>query len=78
MGMLSKEFILLVIISIGISIPIADIMSNWLQKYQFRTEMSWWIFGVAGLGALLVTLFTISYQSIKAAVTNPVNSLRSK
>ncbi len=78
-GMLSKDFILLVVISIGISIPIAySFMNNWLQKYQYRTEMSWWIFGAAGLSALLITMFTVSYQSIKAALTNPVNSLRSE
>jgi ABC-type antimicrobial peptide transport system permease subunit len=77
--MLSKDFALLVVISILISIPVAYyFMNNWLQKYEYRTEMVWWIFAVAGLGALLITLLTVSYQSIKAAVTNPVKSLRSE
>ena len=78
-GMLSKDFLMLVIISIGISIPIAYyFMSHWLQKYEYRTEITWWIFVAAGSGALTVTLLTVSYQSIKAALANPVNSLRSE
>jgi ABC-type antimicrobial peptide transport system permease subunit len=78
-GMLSKDFVVLVIISVGISIPIAYyFMNNWLQKYEYRTEINWWIFAVAGLGALVITVFTVSYQSIKAALANPVNSLRSE
>jgi len=77
--MLSKDFVLLVTISILISIPAACyFMNNWLEKYEYRTEMAWWIFAVAGLGALLITLSTVSYQSIKAALANPVNSLRSE
>ena len=78
-GMLSKDFVLLVILSIGISIPIAYyFMNDWLKKYEYRTELTWWIFAMAGLGALLITLLTVSYQSIKAALANPVNSLRSE
>ena len=77
--MLSKEFVLLIIFSIGISIPIAYyVMSNWLQNYEYHTDLSWWIFGVCGLGALLITLCTVSYQSMKAALANPVKSLRSE
>jgi len=77
--MLSKDFVLLVTISVLISIPAACyFMNNWLEKYEYRTEMAWWIFAVAGLGALLITLSTVSYQSIKAALANPVNSLRSE
>jgi len=78
-GMLTKDFVVLVIISVGISIPIAYyFMNNWLQKYEYRTEITWWIFAAAGLGALVITLLTVSYQSIKPALANPVNSLRSE
>ncbi|GAB4046617.1 ABC transporter permease [Spirosoma litoris] len=78
-GLLSKDFVLLVIISFGIATPIAYyFLGNWLHKYEYRTELSWWIFAVSGAGALLVTLLTVSYQSIKAALMNPVTSLRSE
>jgi hypothetical protein len=77
--LLSKDFVVLVLIAFGLSIPIASyFLNNWLQKYSYRTELSWWIFVVAGLGALSVTLLTVSFQSIKAALMNPVNSLRSE
>jgi putative ABC transport system permease protein len=77
--LLSKEFVLLVTIALFISIPVAYyFMNNWLQNYQYRTEISWWIFAVAGISALLVTLLTVSYQSIKSALMNPVKSLRSE
>ncbi len=76
-GMLSRDFIVLVIISCFIAIPIAYyFMNSWLQKYQYRTEMSWWIFLVTGIGALAITLLTVSFQAIKAALMNPVNSLK--
>ncbi len=78
-GMLSKEFVGLVVISIFIAVPAAYYsMNNWLQKYEYRTEITWWIFAAAGSGALLITLVTVSYQAIKAALLNPVNSLRSE
>lgn len=77
--LLSKDFVVLVILSCFIAIPIAYyFMSNWLQKYQYRTDMSWWIFAVAVLGSLVITLFTVSFQAIKAAITNPVKSLRTE
>ncbi|GAB4014186.1 ABC transporter permease [Spirosoma migulaei] len=77
--MLSKDFVILVIIAFGIATPIAwYFLGNWLQKYEYRTELSWWIFAVSGVGALLVTLLTVSFQSIKAALINPVKSLRSE
>jgi len=77
--LISKEFVTLVLISVGTSIPIAYyIMHGWLQNYNYRTELSWWIFALAALGAILITLLTVSYQSIKAALTNPVKSLRSE
>lgn len=78
-GLLSKDFIQLIIISLLIASPVAYyFMHNWLQNYQYRTDLSWWIFAVTGLTTILITLFTISYQSIKAALANPVKSLRSE
>ena len=78
-GLLSKDFVVLVVIAVGIATPIAYYFrSNWLQKYEYRTEMSWWIFAASGAGALLITLLTVSFQSIKAALMNPVKSLRSE
>jgi putative ABC transport system permease protein len=78
-GMLSKDFVWLVAISLVLAMPLAWWgMNNWLQKYQYRSDMAWWIFAAAGVGALLITLLTVSYQSIKAALANPVNSLRSE
>ncbi|WP_428657553.1 ABC transporter permease [Runella sp.] len=78
-GLLSKEFVVLVVIAFFIASPIAYYyLNNWLQKYTYRTEMSWWIFAAAGAGALLITLLTVSFQSIKAALLNPVKSLRSE
>jgi ABC-type antimicrobial peptide transport system permease subunit len=53
-------------------------MNNWLQQYAYRSGISWWIFAAAGVGAILITLVTVSFQSIKAALMNPVNSLRSE
>ncbi|HEY4063834.1 MAG TPA: ABC transporter permease [Puia sp.] len=78
-GLLSKDFIALVIIALFIAIPVARyFMGNWLQHYAYRTGMPWWIFAAAGAGAILITLLTVSYQSIKAALVNPVKSLRSE
>jgi putative ABC transport system permease protein len=75
--MLSKEFTLLVLISCAISIPIAwYFLHSWLQQYEYRTTLSWWIFAVAAAGALCLTLITVTYQAIKAAVVNPVISLK--
>jgi putative ABC transport system permease protein len=77
--MLSKDFIKLVIISCIISIPLAwYFLDGWLQRYTYRTNISWWIFIVASAGALIITMATVSFQAIKAAITNPVKSLRSE
>ena len=77
--MLSKEFALLVIISCVIAIPLAwYYLNNWLQQYDYRTSISFWIFILSGLGALAITLITVSFQAIKAAIANPVKSLRSE
>lgn len=78
-GLLSKDFVVLVIISCVIAAPIAYyFLQEWLQKYTYRTEISWWIFVLASMGALLITLLTVSFQAIKAALMNPVKSLRSE
>jgi len=78
-GMLSKEFVVLVTVSFIIAVPLSYyFMHGWLQGYHYHTAMSWWIFAAAGVGALLVTLFTVSFQAIRAALTNPVKSLRSE
>jgi putative ABC transport system permease protein len=78
-GMLSKDFVLLVVLSQVIASPIAYyFMHNWLQHYKYRTDISWWVFALTAAGAITITLLTVSYQSIKAALTNPVKSLRSE
>jgi putative ABC transport system permease protein len=77
--LLSKNFVLLIIISFLIASPISFyFMNKWLQNYQYRTEISWWIFGLTGTGALVITLLTVSFQAIKAAIANPVNTLRAE
>jgi len=77
--MLSKEFALLVTISCFIAIPLAwYYLNNWLKQYDYRTAISLWIFIVSGIGALVITLITVSFQAIKAAVANPVKSLRTE
>ena len=77
--LLSGDFIVLVTIALLIASPIAYFfMHKWLQGYQYRIEISWWIYAVTAIGAMLITLFTVSYQSIKAALANPVKSLKSE
>jgi len=77
--LLSKEFVVLVIVSLFVAAPVAYyFMHNWLQNYRYRAELSWWIFAAAGAGAIVITLLTVSFQAIKAAVANPVKSLRTE
>jgi ABC-type antimicrobial peptide transport system permease subunit len=77
--MLSKEFALLVIISCFVAIPLAwYYLNGWLKQYDYRTTISFWIFIFSGLGALIITLITVSFQAIKAAIANPVKSLRTE
>lgn len=77
--MLSRDFVILVIISCIISGPIAwYFMNDWLKGYNLHTDINWWIFPVTGVGALLITLGTVSYQAIRAALLDPVKSLRSE
>ncbi|MBC7921293.1 MAG: ABC transporter permease [Ferruginibacter sp.] len=78
-GLLSKDFVYLVILAIVVATPAAHyFFSDWLQQYEYRTEISWWIFAAAGSGALVITLATVSYQAVKAALANPVKSLRTE
>jgi putative ABC transport system permease protein len=78
-AMLSKDFVKLVMIAFVIASPIAWwAMNKWLQNFAYRITISWWIFAVAGLFAAMIALITISFQSIKAALMNPVHSLRSE
>lgn len=77
--MLSMDFIILVVLASIISIPIAYyFMESWLNGYEYRTQISWWIFFLTGAGAIAITLLTVSYQAIRAARMNPVRSLRSE
>lgn len=78
-GLLSKDFLQLIIIACLIAFPISWwIMHNWLQNYEYRIIISWWIFLIAGIAAILIALLTISFQAIKAALSNPVKSLRTE
>jgi ABC-type antimicrobial peptide transport system permease subunit len=77
--MLSRDFVILVIIACAIAIPLSSyFMNDWLLQYEYRTPLSWTVFAIAGFGALIITLFTVSYQAVKAALMNPVKSLRSE
>ena len=78
-GMLSKDFLKLVIISSAIALPISWwAMHKWLQDFAYRVSISWWMFVIAGAMALVIALITISYQAIKAGMSNPVKSLRTE
>jgi ABC-type antimicrobial peptide transport system permease subunit len=77
--MQTKEFVALVILSCLIAIPISYyLMNSWLEKYAYRTEISPWIFLITCAGALLITLMAVSYQAVKAALMDPVQSLRNE
>jgi putative ABC transport system permease protein len=78
-NLLSKDFLKLVCISFLIAAPLAwYFMHGWLKDFAYRININWWIFLIAGVTAVLIALFTISFQAIKAAVANPVKSLRSE
>ena len=77
--LLSQDFLKLVLIAIAIASPIAwYAMHNWLQDFAYHTEINWWVFALAGILSVGIALFTISFQSIKAALMNPVKSLKSE
>ncbi|GAB3809213.1 ABC transporter permease [Spirosoma humi] len=76
--LLARDFVKLVLIAIVIAVPIAwYTMNRWLQDFAYRIDIQWWVFAVSGLLALAIALLTVSYQSIRAALMNPVKSLRS-
>lgn len=78
-ALLSKDFLKLVFIALVIASPLAYyLMEKWLQDFAYRIEISWWIFAVAGFGAIAVGFLTVSFQSVKAALANPVKSLRNE
>ena len=78
-GLLSRDFVKLVLISLLIAIPTAYyFMNNWLQHYTYHAGLSWWIFAATAAGAIFITLATVSYQSVKAAMMNPVKSLKTE
>jgi ABC-type antimicrobial peptide transport system permease subunit len=77
--LLSREFVVLVLISMAVASPLAYyFMHSWLLHYAYHTTIAWWLFAAAGLGVIVITLLTVSYQTIKAALSNPVNSLRTE
>ncbi|HTN35596.1 MAG TPA: FtsX-like permease family protein, partial [Arachidicoccus sp.] len=77
--LLSKEFIKLVLFSFIVAAPVGwFFMTKWLQDFAYRTNITWWIFAVAGGSAILIALVTVSFQSIKAAMANPVNILKTE
>jgi putative ABC transport system permease protein len=78
-GLLSKDFVVLVLIALVIATPIALYgITQWLQDFAYRIEISWWVFGLVGLTAIAIALTTVSTQALKAAVMNPTKSLRSE
>lgn len=78
-GLLSKEFLRLTVLSILIAVPLSWYgMHKWIENYAYHAPLSWWIFGVSSAGILLITVFTVSYQSLRAALANPVRSLRTE
>ena len=77
--LLSKDFLKLVFIAIFIAAPLAYyLMEKWLQGFAYRIDMPSWVFLVAGLTAVIIAFFTVSFQSIRAALRNPVKALRSE
>lgn len=77
--MISKDFIVLVVMAFLISAPLAWMgMSMWLENFAYRTDISWWIFLLGGIAMILIALITLAFQTIKAAIANPVNSLRTE
>jgi len=77
--LLSKDFLKLVLLALLVASPVAGyFMHQWLQNFAYRIHIGWWIFGLAGLLALMIALLTISFQAVKAALANPVKNLRTE
>jgi len=78
-GLLSKNFLMLVLLSALVAFPVAWwAMNDWLKDFPYRVNISWWIFGIAIVAALLIAFITVSFQSVRAATVNPVKSLRTE
>ncbi len=78
-ALLSRDFLKLVLLANLIAWPLAGwAMHRWLQDFAYRTPLSWWLFALAGVAAILIALLAVSFQAIKAAVANPVKSLRTE
>jgi len=77
--LMNKEFVLLVTVALLVAIPVSyTVMNNWLLNYQYHTTISWWVFAITAAGAIFITLTTVSYQAVKAALMNPVKSLKTE
>jgi putative ABC transport system permease protein len=77
--MLSRDYLKLILLAFIIAVPVGwYILNNWLTDFAYRTNISWWMFGGAGLLVLAVAMVTVSFQVIKAAIANPVKSLRAE
>ena len=77
--LLYKEFVVLILTGILIAVPVAwYVMTLWLQDFAYRVPIHWWVFAAAGITTMLIALLTVSYQATKAALANPVKSLRSE
>ena len=75
----SKDFLKLVVLALLIAVPMAWLMmNNWLQRFAYRIDLSWWMFAMAGIIAILLSMLTISVQVVKSAFENPVKNLRSE
>ncbi|HYC28663.1 MAG TPA: FtsX-like permease family protein, partial [Chitinophagaceae bacterium] len=78
-SLLSRDFLRLVALAALIAFPLAWwVMNNWLNDYQYRIQLSWWVFGAAGVLAVVIALGTVSFQAVKAGLSNPVESLRTE
>jgi ABC-type antimicrobial peptide transport system permease subunit len=79
MQLLSKEYLRLIVVAIVIASPIAWwLMTKWLESFAYRIPISWWLFGLVGLTGIFIGLITVSFQSLRAALANPVESLRAE
>jgi putative ABC transport system permease protein len=75
--MLNADFVKWVLVAIAVSVPVSNwLISHWMERFAYRTSISWWIFAAAGLSAIIITVLTISWQSLRAAIRNPVEALR--
>ena len=78
-SILSKDFVKLVLVALVIAVPVSwYLVDRWIQDFAYRIEIAWWVFLAAGLAAVLIALLTVSSQAIKAALMNPVDSLRNE